>query len=389
MAEPMITIKKPDGTFAKVSLSEFKKIQADKKQAQVQKTTPVASPASASVMGKTTVHIKSDDSSVRSMQPEKKLNRDDARSPLEEKIQVKSMAPLTSAKREKQVDEVLQKIGFNVAPDLVGRLKSLVLARLKDIKTEEEIKETLSRPVKSGGLGLNNNQVDAVVRCSREVLHIETGVPSALKHNEVPVLKGKNNMALMVEPPELPMVIPDLPLVKSAQEVLPSSARVSDFKTKTTTPAAVPQSAPIKKPASNDIVAKLINESMANEPIFKISNNQPLKQSMHDISAPAEVEMGPVEEFKSVSLEEFRRLSSNPVEAAKRLHQKMSNLQEESFVWYLDGIHAYHQSPLYREYMNAVTQSLVERKTLANVLNAKNGIKLTEVMALIEMEEDL
>lgn len=389
MAEPMITIKKPDGTFAKVSLSEFKKMQAEKKQSQMQKTASVASPAATSVMNKTTVHIKSDASPAGGMRPDKKLNRDDARSPLEEKIPAKSMAPLISAKREKQVDEVLQKIGFSVAPDLLGRLKSLVLARLKDIKTEEDIKETLSRPVKNGGLGLNNNQVDTLIKCSREVLHIETSVSNVSKNNDVPVLKGKNNMALMVEPPELPMVIPNLPLPKSVKGELPSSARIGDFKTKTTTPVAAPQSVVVKKPVSNDIVARLISESMANEPIFKISNNQPLKQSMHDISAPAEVEMGPVEEFKSVSLEEFRRLSSNPVEAAKRLHQKMSNLQEESFVWYLDGIHAYHRSPLYKEYMAAVTQSLAERKTLANVLNAKNGIKLTEVIALIEMEEDL
>lgn len=369
MAEPMITIKKPDGTFSKVSLSEFKKMQTEKKQSHMQKGESVVSPAAASVMKKTTVHIKSD-SSQFAVQT-KKLNRDDARSPLEERIMPKSMAPFTSVKREKQVDEVVQKIGFSVSPDLQGRLKSLVLARLKDIKTEDDIKETLSRPVKSGGLGLENKQVDAVIRCCREVLSAEITMS---KTAEVPVLKGKSNgMALMVEPPELPMVIP-----------------VSDtIKTKTNTPAsAAALPVEVQKPAKNDIVSKLINESIANEAVFKIGS-QPLKQTMHDVSAPAEIEMGPVEEFKSVTVEEFRRLSSNPIEAAKRLHQKMSNLQDESFVWYLDGIHAYHQSPLYKEYMAAVAQSLAERKTLANVLNVKNGIKLTEVMALIEMEEEL
>jgi hypothetical protein len=99
--------------------------------------------------------------------------------------------------------------------------------------------------------------------------------------------------------------------------------------------------------------------------------------------------MGPVEDIKSITLTDFRRLSGNPEEAAKRLQQKMFNLQEESFVWYLDALAAYHVSPLYSEYMQAVCQSLAERKSLANVLSMKNSIKLNEAMALMEMERGL
>jgi hypothetical protein len=368
MAEPLITIKKPDGTFAKVTLSEFKKIQAEHKQKESQKgTVSAANPSVNQVMTKSTIEIKNTADTKKDTVPQhKKLTRDDARSPLEEKIRVKSQAPLTSPKRESQVEEVLRKIGFGVGPDLQGRLKSLILARLKDIKTEDEIKETLSRPIKNGGLGLVEAQIEKVIKSCREVLAV---VSSETKDVQpVPVLKGKpSDMALMVEPPELPMVIPVH----------------NSFASKNTTP-----SAPVAKPGSDHIISKLINESMASEPVFKISNKPAIRPSMQDISAP-DTEMGPVEEFKSITIEEFRRLSSNPEEAAKRLLQKMTNLKDESFVWYLDGIAAYHNSPLYVEYMTAVSQSLTERKSLASVLSAKNGIKLTEVMALIEMEQDL
>lgn len=385
MAEPMIQIKKPDGTFAKVTLSEFKKIQAEKKQAlapAAQKSaqpssgsapkpsaSPVVNPTAGQVMSKSTIHIKTDSKQPkREMAQPKKLTRDDARSPLEEKMPTKHQAPLTSPKREKQVEEVVRSIGFGVAPDLQGRLKSLILARLKDIKTEDEIKETLSRPIKNGGLGLAEPQVEKVVKSCRNVMDIDHAGGKEV-HSAVPVLKGKpGNMALMVEPPELPMVIP----------VRNTTA------TKNSTPSLT-----VKKPAGNDVISKLITESMASEPVFKISDKPALKQTMQDVSAPAETEMGPVEEFKSVTIEEFRRLSSKPAEAAQRLRQKMSNLQDESFVWYLDGINAYHHSPLYTEYMSAVCESLASRKTLAHVLSIKNSIKLTEVLALIEMEEDL
>ena len=90
-----------------------------------------------------------------------------------------------------------------------------------------------------------------------------------------------------------------------------------------------------------------------------------------------------------MTLVDFRRLSGNPEEAAKRFQQKMFNLQEESFVWYLDAVAAYHNSPLYLEYMQVVCQSLAERKSLASILSMKNGIKLNEAMALVEMEKSL
>ena len=270
--EPMITIKKADGTFAKVPLSEFKKIQASQKsQAQVVSSKPAAAhhPPAHHAVKHPPVHIKEQKTEPHHTKP---MSRADAGSPLEEKLKAKSSAPLFSPKREKQVEEVLAKLGFSVAPDILGRLKSLVLAKLKDIKSEDETRELLARSIKNGGLGLTEQQVEKIIRSCREVEGIESGMSG-----EAPVLKGKTNMSLMVEPPELPMVIP-----------------------------------------KKEIVSKLINESAASEPVFKLDTRPTMKQSMQDVSA-ASMEMGPVEEIKSVTLTDFRRLSGNPEEAAKRL----------------------------------------------------------------------
>ncbi|MBI2037600.1 MAG: hypothetical protein HYT15_01540 [Candidatus Magasanikbacteria bacterium] len=404
MAEPMIQIKKPDGTFTKVPLSEFKKMQAKpapspvaalapapvaevkevKKEMEEKVELPQIKPESeiekpkaetphahrahvAHTVLKHPVEIKKHTPAHHATHAHKKLTREDAKSPLEEKMPVKTDAPMVSAKRENQVEEVIRKIGFGVAPDLQGRLKSLILARLKDIKSEDEIRDILLRPVKNSGLGLSEGQVEKIIKLCREVLGADAA-KAASDNAQTPILKGKSGgMALMVEPPELPMVIP----VKSS------------FSVKNSTPPA-----PLNKFATDTIVSRIIKENMADEPMFKISNKPAVRQVVQDISVP-DMEMGPVEEFKSITITEFRRLSSNPEEAAKRLYQKMSNLQEESFVWYLDAVAAYHNSPLYLEYMSAVSQSLAERKSLANVLAAKNGIKLNEVMAIIEMEKTL
>jgi hypothetical protein len=385
MSEPMITIKKADGTFAKVPLSEFKKMQAQtapKPQEPAVSAKPVApqQPAQhhAPVHHKpahkpdhhqsahhTTkhhpVHVKEEKkqnhSTPHHAQP---MNRVDASSPLEEKLKIKSSAPLFSPKREKQVEEVMVELGFSVAPEVSGRLKSLVLARLKDIKSEDETRELLARSIKNGGLGLTEQQVEKIIKSCQKA---EGG--GVQKEVEVPVLKGKMSTA---------------PVIGNS-----FSATLQNLESELELPA--PKARPSVSP-KQEVVSKIVSSSMANEPVFKIDTRPAIKQSMQDVSAST-VEMGPVEEIKSMTLTDFRRLSGNPDEAAKRLQQKMFNLQEESFVWYLEALAAYHTSPLYTEYMQAVCQSLVERKSLANVLSMKNSIKLNEAMALIEMEKGL
>ncbi len=394
MPEPMITIKKADGTFAKVPLSEFKKIQVAQK--------PVVAAAPQQVVSQvvqpekpithhaplvhhevkhhpvqhhpaphhTPVHVKHHTEHAKPVHHPaphhtKPMSRVDAGSPLEEKLKIRTSAPLFSPKREKQVEEVLEKLGFTVMPEVLGRLKSLVLAKLKDIKSEDETRELLARSIKNGGLGLTEQQVEKIIKSCLEVQSAEN-----TEDGSVPVLKG--SAALMVEPLELPAI---------ASSVAPVPySKINTFK-----PSAPPQ---VSTPQKQEVVSKFVGSAVANESVFKLDTRPAMKQSMQDVSA-SEMEMGPVEEIKSVTLMDFRRLSSNPEEAAKRLQQKIFNLQDESFVWYLDALAAYHTSPLYIEYIQAVCQSLAERKSLANVLSIKNSIKLDEAVALMEMEKGL
>ena len=411
MAEPMITIKKADGTFAKVPLSEFKKIQAS--PASLPSANPSGSVAPADSAGKqqkpaepvkpasaaathvaslqksasaphhqaahhpakhhAPVHVKSHTEHAKpahhtAPHHPKQMSRADAGSLLEEKLKIKTSAPLFSPKREKQVEEVLEKLGFTVVPDVLGRLKSLILARLKDIKSEDETKELLARSIKNGGLGLTETQVEKIIKSCQEVESLENGnsFSSALHSLESELELPAPTVMVKSEPIKQPQVMEKSPPKHQFTPTVPVNV--------TTT--------------KESVISTLVNKSLSSEPVFKLDSKPVMKQSMQDVTASS-VEMGPVEEIKSISLTDFRRLSGNPEEAAKRIAQKMFNLQDESFVWYLEALAAYHVSPLYSEYMQAICQSLAERKSLANVLSMKNSIKLNEVMALVEMERSL
>ena len=138
-----------------------------------------------------------------------------------------------------------------------------------------------------------------------------------------------------------------------------------------------------------DIVSQFTKQDATNQPIFKLNSQPVVKKFVNDITRPIPMEMGPVDEIKSFNLVDFRRLSDKPKESARRLQQKLFNLQEESFVLYLQALDAYRSSQLYNEYAQIICEALANRKSLAAQLEEKKGIKLEEIMALVEMEKEL
>ena len=159
-AQPTIPVKKPDGSVVHMTLAEFK--------AYKEKASMFASAKSAMTTPAKPVEPKKQEPAK--IEP-KKWTRDDTKSPLEEKM-VKSgtVAPMTSSKREDDVQAVLGKLNFSVAPELQNRLRSLIQLRLKDLRSADETKSALLRVPKDGGLGLTENQAAKIVSLSEDVL---------------------------------------------------------------------------------------------------------------------------------------------------------------------------------------------------------------------------
>jgi len=385
--QPMVTVKKSDGTFVKVPLSELKKpvapvpAQAPKPQptpkpaAPVQPSAPAAQqpsgqmppkpapkPAAAPAPAKPVAEKIAEQPKapappkpqlqIKQAPKPKQWTREDAKSPLEEKPFAKSpSAPAVSQQREGQVDEVIKKLGFAVAPDIQNRLRSVVQLRLKDLRTEDETRETCQRPSREGGLNLSEQQADKLVKvCDEILMGGVTGEKTAL-----PVLE---------------------------KEELPSTAApFNAFVHKKPEPA-------YGQAQKEKAAEKIIEKQAPAEPAFKISSQPAVKPTMQDI-APPSAEMGPVDEIKFLTLVDFRRLSAKPDEAAKRLRQKFYNLQDESILLYMDALDAYHRSPLYIDYVKLVCASLAGRKPLEATTQDKSRMQMPEIKALVEMEKGL
>lgn len=115
------------------------------------------------------------------------------------------------------------------------------------------------------------------------------------------------------------------------------------------------------------------------------------KPGVDPVSAPPPrtAVMGPVDEFAVITLTEFRRFSDKPADAAKKLQEKFMTLQDESYLMFLEGVEAWKQSPLYRQYQGVLIGALETGQSLEQYLSSQKEFTLADMEALAELNSSL
>ncbi|OGH87603.1 MAG: hypothetical protein A3J93_03705 [Candidatus Magasanikbacteria bacterium RIFOXYC2_FULL_42_28] len=334
--QPTILVKKSDGTFARMSLGEIKKMKVGK----------ITAPSSVILNEmKDPLKLAVRDSSVATL-PQNDNNKKvgmtgkDAKSLLEED---KLVAPGTSVAvgRNNQVDTVIKKLSFSVASNFFNRLRSAIQLRLKDVRGEKETRATVLRSIKDGGLGLTETQANELEQVCATVGNLLARPPA------------KSKTDLMVEDQILPQTFHKMPV-------------------------------PAKMAPHNAFVHE---EFLKKEEKFKISPVAVSRPAMKDVVAAA-APVGPVEEIKFFTLTDFRRLAQDPNQATKRLAQKFINLREESVLLFWQALDAWKQSPLFADYVGVLNRVFIG-KVASDQQKTSDQITDVEIKALIAMEKDL
>ena len=336
-------VKKSDGTFTRVPLSEIQK----KKQGNIAtaedlvlpKPIPVATPPikekvvtlSAPVVP--AASIESPKPQIKPIVLHKKTEilvkekPSDFRSLLEDTdLPVNSGAVKTSPQRKSEVEKIINQLSFSVPTGFMDRLRSIVQLRIKDVRGMNETRDLVLRSIKDGGLGLSEIQANELEdKCAVEMNLLPTN---------------------FFEPPTPTTATPFNSFVHEEEK---------------------------KAPIKND---------------FKISSVSKPQPIVRDIVSAA-VEVGPVEEIKFFRLIDLRRLSNNTDEAINRLKQKFINLKEESILLFLDAAKAWRESPLYQDYLNLIDDAFKKHLKIETVAFGKDKINPEEIKALIKMEKEL
>lgn len=239
----------------------------------------------------------------------------------------------TSPKRDEQVQKVVESLSFSLDKDLFERLRLLIESRLKDIRTDLQVEDYATRLKENGGLGLSQEQSRELIEQIREVYH----------------LKVKKEI------PKIP-----LPSVRPSPTSTPKEPQIHHTKNYTKNESGKP-----------------LIEDVKSAPLPKIEQH-----GIHPV--------GPVEEFGTLSLVEFRRLNTDPVKAAERLKEKIQSIKDESFLLFVEAVRAWHRSELYSTYQSALVGALGAGEPLEQyLLKNQSGLSSAEFGAVLSFEKSI
>ncbi len=358
MADPLIVVKKADGTTVRLPLSEVKKMSAQTSAAS-KPEAPETAPAASVTPAKSTFKIPvPEDAMVANgvklsdpMAEVKKLlsvnelpaapvepliptTFSTSTAPSEPHLLHEELEPhevkhpdlVAHVSYEDSALAAAKTAEINLAPELLDRFHSLTSSLYKGIRTLDQVLAYATLPGPQGGLGLSLAETERL----KAALAALPGTPK------------------MVTKPKAQAMPP--------AEVMPP------------------------KPAKT---------------------LQPLGQRlpMRDVEPPAPAHralevMGPVEEMKNFNLTDWRRLAATPEKAKDLMIAKFISLKNESYFLYQDARTGWYASPLLTMYQKLVVDALNAGERLSDWSqkhgrNPQTEISAADVSAIVEINQSL
>lgn len=295
------------------------------------------------------------------------------------------------------VDDLIRTHTLSFTDDiLTKRFRTVVTARLKDVRDSIETRDRLTRAEKVGGLGLTDDLAGRIMSdVERMATQVQQGMrvqpttspvpkpvapaPSTPSVHEQLLEKIRAQVpppptvptASVVPPPVVPtppVPVAPVPVPKPAAVVQPP--RPAAVRVQTPNLRTVPTMPPVARPAA-----------AAPSPIRRqfVTSERP---TISDVRPPIQV-MGPVDELRTLTIDELRRLTPSPADAMKKVEEKIDLLTEESFVLRSQGIAAWKQSPVNQLYLEIGRQSMEAGQPIDAVI----GTRLQQGLPTVSVDE--
>lgn len=285
---------------------------------------------------------------------------------------------------EDKLDEIIKKTKINFGSAiLVERFKQILKTYIRGIRDKISTKQTLTKPLDSGGLGFDNNSADQVLlvadgvmksanrdSAAQQPLSQAPGVSGArdMEYDLAAELKKKesfkaNRLDTQHElAPLLPIISPQAPARQ------PEPAKTPQI------PPVPPQTEPfltrniIVKPLPVSDYAAPAEQVIIKRPdAIKAQAKPEGKPKMEDVKFMPKV-FGPVDELQYMDLANFRRLAKNPANIIEKIRKKINLLEEDSFIKRLEGIKAWRGNPINRMYLRMGQASISENKPINAII---------------------
>ncbi|MBU4421337.1 hypothetical protein KKB41_00045 [Patescibacteria group bacterium] len=322
---------------------------------------------------------------------------------MNQKVEEMRSSEPTQPGGESKTDTALKEIDIKFpSADLNERLKMLIDSRLRNVRTSTQTFERLTLPAVKGGLGLTKEEADKISLILNKYLNKEShdlykGKLGEIKDFEKKVAEQKIEKSEREDSQQkesLNKKFEKLTAGRRVKKTRKPRRRASSLRgrqeNKKTEERPLSKSLPLEKGGQegfNNKEEKLINPP---QPPFSKGGGRgepsiipAPKPTLEDIPYKSKL-YGPVEEIANMTISDFRRIAKDPKEAILKIKDKLFLLREESFAKYQAGVNAWKKSPLYKEYLNLLNQSLISGKSLEESLISSQTLNKEEFNAIIE-----
>jgi hypothetical protein len=305
------------------------------------------------------------------------------------KHSVKSLAMSAGTKPLIDIEEAKARIldAVSIAFDDVEKKKrfgKLIEMRLRDIRDAYETRNQLERSIEQGGLGLSGNELADISHAIEEIV--------GDYHHDVAKKTKKEKTARQAQ---LKKERAARAKKKQDEQGAAHAKRYEQIAGK----GVAKQKAQLgqKEVQVNTDQLKKAAVAGAGAPVRPLYSDKTLhgqgKPQMQDVRFSRKLS-GPVEELRSLSLKDFRRLSSSPQEAVKKIQGKIDLLESDGFEKKIAGIKAWRESPINKLYVLISQDAFLSGKPVAQILEEKEAagetvLTTNDMKAIMGLNADL
>jgi len=260
--------------------------------------------------------------------------------------------PITSA--DEAVKKIIEEVGLSLDETKQKKFLSAVDSRLRGVRDGFATRDLLERAVEQGGVGLVGGELVRVMQVLEKIVDDWQGAA------RTEIEKGK-------------AAIRENKAVEAAKKI--EVLKAEELARRAARPKVLPRPVvPAVSPATT------LNSSG--------------RPTMSDVISPPRKLSGPIDELQNLTIEEFRRLSSDPKEAVIKIKDKIDLLEEQGLGQKILGIKAWRSSPVSRIYLEMNKTALLAGKSIEEIAaekkpNSQVTLTTTEIKAINEINGSL
>ncbi len=238
-----------------------------------------------------------------------------------------------------QVEQVMSRLSTTLSAEDQKNVRALILSRIKDVRTDDQLFSSITREKESGGLGLSKEMGEEIVRIMSDMREGDMGI-MPVSPVRTHVRQKTVNAPSRESKPVAPVYVEKIP--NPLGQATPNVVRQSSLNKRLLQDITPPPPR----------VAAVSPTSVVSVPKEVV------------VSTTQKRTVGPVDEFQQMTLVSFRQLAPTAEEAVDVLIRHIKLLEEESYILFLEAKDAWKQSELAVRYQQVLTGALQEGITI-------------------------